>query len=454
MLRRRNSILSRALAAVVVVVSMSPVALSAETLTEALALAYANNPTLNAARAGTRATDEDVPQALAGYRPTVSAFATGTFDSNFGDHSRIARTGLTLTQPIFRGFRTENSVNAAEASVRASRESLRNTEQNVLLDGVEAYMNLIRDRAIVDLRKANLAFLNEQVRAANDRFSVGEGTRTDVAQANAALAAASSSLALAEANVMTDEGAYKQVFGRAPSKLTPGKPIDGMLPKSFERAVTLSRKDHPAILSAVHSADVAAYNVKIVEGELLPSVSLEANIDRTWAGGNTSTDTGNNASIVGQITIPLYEGGAVHSGVRQAKETLGQARIQVDVTRDQVQAALISAWGALEAAKAQTVAARSQIEASQLALDGVLEEQRVGQRTTLDVLNAQTDLVNAQVTQVQAARDVIVAGYTVLATIGRLSSTELKLKIATYRPEVHYKQVRDKWGGLRTPDGR
>jgi type I secretion outer membrane protein, TolC family len=426
----------------------------ADTLTEALSAAYSNNATLNAARAATRVRDEDVPQALAGYRPQIEASGSWQFNDSNGLQSRVARTGITLTQPIFRGFRTENGVKAAEAGVKASRESLRNTEQNVLLDAVEAYMNVIRDRAIVDLRKSNVTFLREQVRAANDRFSVGEGTRTDVAQADAALAAASSALSLAEANVKAGEGIYVQVIGRAPNGLKPAAPVDKMLPASFARAESLSRERHPAILSARYSADVASFNVRITEGELLPSVSLQATVQNTWANGDTNTATGPSASIIGQVTIPIYEGGAVHSAVRQAKESLGQAKIQVDVLRDQVQAAVVSAWGSLEASRAQVVAARAQVEATRLALDGVIEEQRVGQRTTLDVLNARTDLVDSQVALVQAERDTVVAGYTVLATVGQLSAETLGLKVVAYKPEVHYEKVRDKWGGLRTPDGR
>lgn len=453
---RRILSISVALAAL-----LAPVAASAESLLEALSAAYSNNPTLNAARASTRATDESVPQALAGYRPQITANISGSASvlnpsgSVSGSReSRQAGVGITITQPIFRGFRTENSVQAAEASVRAARESLRNTEQNVLLDAVEAYMNVIRDDAIVNLRESNITFLNEQVRAARDRFQVGEGTRTDVAQAEAALAAASSALSLARANVQSSRGVYRQIIGRDPRNLQPGRVIDKLLPKSFEEALNRGRKDHPAIIASVHSADVAAYNVKVIEGELLPTISLQATAQRSWVGGDSSSVGGTSGEIVGQITIPIYEGGSVYSSVRQAKETYGQRMIEVDATRDQVQAAVVAAWGGLEASRAQVIAARSQVDANRLALEGVIDEQRVGQRTTLDVLNAQTDLVDAQVSQVQAERDSVVAGYTVLSTVGQLSSTKLGLKVAAYKPETHYKQVRDKWGGLRTPDGR
>lgn len=428
---------------------------SAETLASALAAAYANNPTLNAARAETRATDEGVPQALSGYRPQISAFAGIGARSNGGIGTQSGNVGVNLTQPLFRGFRTENGVQLAEALVLASRESLRNTEQVVLLDAVEAYMNVIRDRAIIELRQANLNFLQEQVRAANDRLSVGEGTRTDVALAEASAAAATSELSLARANLEADRGFYQQTIGNEPNGLEAPGTAPG-LPADFDVALAAARSEHPAILAATYSADAAAYNVEIVEGELLPTVSLDGSISRTWTGGLPEGSDGSNttAEIGVNVTVPIYEGGAVYSRVREAKETLGQRRIEVDIARDQVMASLIAAWGTLEASRAQVVAARAQVEATGLALSGIIEEQRVGQRTTLDVLNAQNDVTTSRVSQIQAERDVVVASYAVLSAMGRLAAGEIGVVETTYQPVEHYEAVRDSWIGLRTPDGR
>nr|WP_280514493.1 TolC family outer membrane protein [Chthonobacter albigriseus] len=427
-----------------------------ETLTEAMAAAYANNPSLNAARAGVRATDEGVPQALSGFRPTISAFAsagTSSTDSTAGSgNRRSASAGITVTQPVFSGFRTVNGVKAAEAAVRAARESLRNTEQNTLLDAVTVYMNVVRERSILNLREANYRYVKAQVTAASDRLAAGDGTRTDVAQAEARLAAARSEIALARANLEAAAGTYRQVIGREPGKLAKAKGLDSLVPRSFEQALAASRSDHPAIRASQYNADVAGFNVSVVEGELLPTVTIEASAQRDWERG-FGAETGNSAQIVGRLNIPIYEGGQVYSRVREAKEVLGQRRIEVDVARDQVQAALYAAWGGLEAARAQVKAARSQVEASRLALEGVEEEQRVGQRTTLDVLNAQNEVVNAQIALVQAERDSVVASYSVIASIGRLSSDALGLKVPAYKAEVHYAQVRDKWFGLRTPAG-
>ncbi|WP_245293144.1 TolC family outer membrane protein [Mongoliimonas terrestris] len=438
-------------AALVAMLTASP--LRADTLSEALAAAYANNPTLNAQRAATRAVDEEVPQALSGYRPSINAFANLGASNSRGFEQRSASAGITITQPIFSGFRTVNGTKAAEASVKASRESLRNTEQNTLLDAVEAYMNVVRDGAILSLLRENVSFLEEQVRASRDRFQVGEGTRTDVAQSEARLASASADVSAALANLESSRGVYIQVIGRAPKNLKPAKAVDKLLPRSLDAAIGASRTDHPAILAAVYNADTASFNVKIIEGELLPSVSLEATAQRDWEDGFQAS-TGNSAQVFGRLSIPIYEGGQVYSRVRQAKETLGQRKIEIDSARDQVQAALVGAWSGLESARSQSVAARSQVEAARLALEGVVEEQRVGQRTTLDVLNAQAEVISARITQVQAERDQVVASYSVLASIGRLSSQSLGLQVATYKPEAHYQQVRDKWIGLRTPDGR
>lgn len=433
---------------------------TADTLYGALASAYANNPELNASRAGTRIADEEVPQALGGYRPTISAYATLSHVWQKTNGAELTRqneaVGITISQPIFRGFRTENGVKAAEAAVRASRESLRNSEQNVLYDAAVSYMDVIRDTALLDLRRSNVRFLDEQVRAARDRFQVGEGTRTDVAQAEAAVAAAQSQVSLAEANLQASIGVYQQVVGQKPNALKPGKGVDKLLPRSLDSAIAASRAKHPAILAALHNADTAQFNVKIVEGELLPTVSIDGTFERSNEGfnGGAQGRPDDQFSVVARLSVPIYEGGVTYSRVRQAKEELGQRKIQVDIARDQVQAALIAAWGSLEAARAQTVAARSQVSASQLALEGVIEEQRVGQRTTLDVLDAQNVVINARVSQVQAERDAVVASFAVLAAVGDLSASRLGLQVAAYKPEHHYKQVRDKWIGLRTPDGR
>ena len=429
---------------------------SATSLLAALAAAYANNPTLNAARAEQRAIDEGVPQALAGHRPTV----TGTLSASAA-WSQNSVTGTTVTyprsasiaveQPIFSGGRVVNGIKAAETAVLAGRESLRNTEQTILLDAVTAFMNVVREQAIVGLTAQNVDFLREQTRAAQDRLDVGEGTRTDVAQTQAAESAGVSDYNLAIANLNAGVAVYIQIIGQAPRSLSAAV-IARDLPKAAEEVVALAMARNPAILAAQYNVDIGAFNVSILEGGLLPSVSVTGSVSRS-AGGTTSGIT-DSASVMGQLRVPIYDGGAISSQVRQAKERLGALRIQVDTARDAIRAQAVSAFGLLNAARAQIRAAEAGVRAAQLALEGVLEERKVGQTTTLDVLNAQQSLLNARVSLVRAQRDAVVASYTLLAAIGGLSATALALDATPYEPTEHYRAVRDKWFGLRTPDGR
>ncbi|MES0882191.1 TolC family outer membrane protein [Roseibium sp. SCP14] len=432
-------------------------AAKAETIWESLALAYANNPTLNAARAQLRGVDENVPQALAGWRPTVTAGASAgrirQGIDDFVDYRNNASISMTISQTIFRGFRTINSTRQAEAVVRAQRESLNSTEQDTLLDAATSYVDVIRDTALVSLQRSDLAFLQEQVRAARDRFDVGEGTRTDVSQAEARAAEARASLNTALANLNTSRAIYRQVVGVEAKNLSADTRISRYVPKSVNEALQLSETNQPLIRQAEHQVDAAIFNIKAIEGELLPTVTLDGSISRSW-GSSASVDITDNAQIFGNVSIPLYQGGGVSSRVRQAKESLGQTRLQLDVARDQVRANVISAWGNYQAAEASIIAAQAAVEAQKLALEGVIEEQRVGQRTTLDVLDAQRELVTQQSNLVTAQRNRIVGGYQLVASVGQLDAGSLGLNVARYEPKQHYQAVRDQWFGLRTPDGR
>ena len=435
---------------------------SAFTLRDALEAAYSNNPTLNAARAQVRVTDENVPIAKSAGRPQVFGDISGGLNRYFPSaggprYNNTQSFGITAQQNIFRGYRTENSIKQAKSSIKAERENLRSTEQDVLLDAVTAFMNVIRDTAIVNLRRSDLEFLTQQVQAARDRFDVGEGTRTDVSQAEARRAAAQSELNLAMANVNASRAVFQQIIGVKPKGLVARDTINRTgLPKSMEAAVDSGLNGHPVILAAMYNVDAARYNAQVIEGELLPTVSIEGGVNRTYNHGNlTSTSARiDSAQILGRVTIPIYQGGNVSSRVRQAKEQLGVAQLQGDVARDQVRAAAINAWGQYQAAEASIIAARAQVAASQIALNGVLEEQKVGQRTTLDVLDSQRELVNARVSLVGAERDRVVAAYALMSAAGRLTASSLGLSVRVYQPVEHYEKVKDKWFGLRTPDGR
>jgi outer membrane protein len=442
-------------AVALVAIAAGTTSASATSLMAALAAAYVNNPTLNAARAEQRAIDEGVPQALAGFRPTVAGTAnTGTTWTRNGGATTAGSSwsvAIAVEQPIFNGFRTVNALKASESAVLAGRESLRSTEQSVLLDAVSAFMNVVREQAIVGLTAQNVDFLREQTRAAQDRLDVGEGTRTDVAQNQAAEATGVSDYNLAVANLNAAIAFYFQVVGEQPRSLA-AAPVAKNLPRSAEEATNLAMSDNPAVIASQYNVDIGAFNVSILEGGLLPTVSVTGSVQRST--GGVAPGLTDSASVMGRLSVPIYEGGAISSQVRQAKERLGALRIQVDVTRDAVRAQAVSALGLLNAAQASIRAAQAGVRAAQLALDGVQEERRVGQSTTLDVLIAQQALLNARVLLVRAQREAVVASYTLLSAIGRLDATSLALNVTPYEPAEHYEQVRDKWFGLRTPDGR
>jgi outer membrane protein len=441
---------------------------SADTLEGALIQAYQNNPTLNAQRASVRATDESVPQALAGYRPRVNI--NGSIGSQYTDATNRDRTfmpnysqlsgtmtprnyGITATQTLYNGFQTPNQTRQAESQVQAARETLRVGEQSVLLSAVTAYMNLLRDGAILDLQRRNVEVLQEQLRQTRDRFNVGEVTRTDVAQSESRLAAGRSQVLNAEAIYKASVATYRQVIGVEPGKLTPGSPVDRFSPRNLPAATGLATATHPAVTSAQYNVDAALLQVKVAEGALYPTLALQGNVQQSYESSLLQLRTFS-ASALAQLTVPIYQGGAEYSLIRQAKETLGQRRLDLDTARDQVRQNVVQAWGQLEAAKANIDATQAQVQASEIALNGVREEARVGQRTTLDVLNAQQELVNARVSLVSAQRDRVVASYTLLSAVGRLSPQGLGLRVPTYDSNVHYQQVRDTWAGVRTPDGR
>jgi outer membrane protein len=442
---------------------------AADTLEWALVQAYQNNPSVNAQRAALRATDENVPQALSGYRPKLSVTAQGGYNYTnavqqlpiggvvtnipFAETFLSRNVAATGTYTLFNGFQTANRTRQAESQVDGARETLRVTEQQVLLDASTAYMNLLRDQAILDLNRRNVEVLTEQLKQTRDRFNVGEVTRTDVAQAESRLAAGRSSLLGAQSNYVTSQANYRRVIGVDSGRLAPGTPVDRLSPSVLAKAIAQGQANSPSVLAAMYGVDVAVLAVKISEGALYPNLTLTASASQgSYPAFEVVKQTA--ASVIGTLTVPIYQGGAEYSAVRQSKETLGQQRLNLDINRDQARATVVQSWGQLDAAKAQIEATTAQVNAAEIALNGVREEARVGQRTTLDVLNAQQELVNARVALVTAQHDRVVASYTLLAAVGGLSMPRLGLDVLIYDPQVHYQQVRDAWVGVRNPDGR
>jgi outer membrane protein len=444
----------------------------AETLSGALAQAYDKNPDLNEQRALVRAHDEDVPRAISGYRPKANlSFSAGpekstvrqpggrdlarnrlyTNDQNYG----YPRTGtLNVSQTVFDGWRTDSSVRQAESGVLAARAILRAAEQEVLLRAVTVYMDVLRDTAVLGLRNRNQVVLAEQLRVARNRADVGLATLADVAQADAALAQAQSDRVAANEALRASLADYREVIGHTPSRLEPAPGCESALPTTLELAIQRAVVSHPQVVSSLHQTDVATMAVKVAEGALMPSLSVGAQVSQLFDSylGYPGTKQFS-AQVMGTLNVPLYEGGAEYSAVRQAKQQLGQALLHVSAQRSAVRAKLAASYSRLATAKAAERYGQTAVRASETALMVVRNEADVGQRVLLDVLNAQQALFDARVKTVTAQHDRVVASYAALAALGDLSADGLNLAVARYDPATNFRQVRELWFGVNTPDG-
>ena len=445
-------------------VGFAATAALAESLPEAMAKAYQSNPQLNAERARQRATDETVPQALAGYRPQIVASLSAGLQAVrnlLPDNTVQSATlkpwtiGVTVTQTLFNGFKTANSVHVAELQVQSGREALRNVGQGVLLDAVTAYSNVLANQSLVEAQRSNVAFLQETLGITQRRLNAGDVTPTDTAQAEARLSRGRADLNAAEVNLAVSQATYTQVIGNPPSQLRLAEPIDRYLPRSRDDAITLAFKEHPTVLAAGFDVDVASTSIHVAESSLLPTVTMQGSASHSSnTDSSLSTFRTDQATVIGQVAAPIYDGGTAASQTRQAKETATQSRLVLDQVRNQSRTAAIGAWVANEGAKVAVSASEAEVRAATIALDGVRKEAAGGQRTTLDVLNAQQDLISAKARLIGAQRDRVIASYTLLSAIGRLDVTTLALNTPDYLPQVHYHQVRDAWHGVRTPSGR
>jgi outer membrane protein len=439
-----------------------------ETLAGALARAYESNPMINAQRAAQRANDENVPRAQSQFRPRVQTDSylgverrrsvqesyeldngdagTRKFVESIQNNRGAPRAAvLSVEQPLFDGFRTKNATLAAETGVHAGRERLRLVEQRVLFEAAAAYMNVLRDTAALRLRQSHVALLQEQLRQTKERYVAGEITPTDIAQAESRLSAGKSQAAAARADLEASLGNYRRLIGAEPKQLAPGAAVDRLLPKNREAAERIALAEHPVVRAALHDADAADLDIKVIESDFMPSLSLVGQIyTQSDIQGRGNRALG--AQVLGKLSAPLYSGGETSARMRQAKEVAGQRKLDIDIARAELLALTRANWGALEAAKAQLAAASAQIEAAERALTGVREEAKAGKRTTLDILNAQQELLGARIGLVVAQRDRVVASYAALAAIGRLSAQALGLTVAAYDPALHFDRVKDSWG--------
>ena len=462
---QRVTVLGGAAVAVLILLQMAAPPARADTMEAALLRAYQNNPQLNAQRATVRATDENVAQALSGYRPKVAATASG--GDQYTNQTAIVSSGrklevgpqsphavgVTVTQTLFNGNQTANRTRAAESQVFGAREGLRLMEQSVLLAAATIYMDYLRDAAILEVQRNNTRVLEVTLKQTRQRYSAGLVTPTDVAQSEAQLAAGRSQELAAESTLTTTRANFRRIIGNEPEQIAPASPVDRYLPETLRDAADISLAENPGVTAAMYGIDVNFLNVKVNEGALFPTVTLQASAQKNWQQSITSIRQ-SSAAAVAQVSMPIYQGGAEYSLIRQSKETLEQQRLNLEQVRDQARADLVTAWGQLLAGKAQILSSQSQVTASEIALLGTRKEAAVGQRTVLDVLNAQQALVNARIALVTAEHDRVIASYAVLNTIGRLSPQVLRLAAPAYDPAVHYHQVRDNWFGVRTPGGR
>jgi len=434
------------------------------TLSEALGLAYETNPNLDATRAGLRATDENVAKANAGWRPQINAGGQYGYErEQFGDiqSGGITVPGgaitdhplqgqLTVTQPIFRGGKTIAEVGRAKALVRQGRAQLIDTEQQILLNAVASYMNVVRDTSTVKLRENNVAVLQKQLDATSKQFQVGELTKTDVSQSQARLAGAQAQLTLARGQLASDRAVFEQVIGR-PAEMLEDQPALPALPESEEQAAAIASKSNPVIVGARDAERAADLAVDDALGSLSPQFQIQGqyNYQQSSAGAAFGQPgTAHVTTVYGQVTVPIYQGGAEYADIRQAKELHSQTQLQVIAADRQVQADVQSAWNTYAAAKAAIASNQSQVDADQIAYEGVKKEQEVGARTILDVLNAQQELLNAQVAVVSSQRDAYVAAFQVLQSTGQLTARHLKLNVKYYDPHEHYDSDHARWIGI------
>lgn len=441
------------LGAVVIGLSLSTSA-RAETLKDALTTTYMNNPVLEAQRASLRATDETLNQAKAGWRPSVTASGTAgyknsetiaTFNTSGTTHPKNLR--LELQQPLFNGFQTVNGTSEARMQINAARANLRNAEQQVMLQAVTAYMDVIRDVAVLELTANNVMVLRRQLQASEDRFRVGEITRTDVAQSKARLSRAVSEKFSGEATLTSSRSAYQKTVGNAPATLKKPDHLPA-LPASNEAALSMSIEFNPVLTAARFTQKAAHSNIKKQKGILLPSVNLVARYSKGWQNFST-TDRSTNKEVMAQFSMPLYQSGLNSSRIRQARQIENQRRLEAIAAERLVVEQVRNAWESYREATARITSSQDQVDANGIALEGVRQEAEVGSRTTLDVLDAEQELLDARVSLVRSERDQYVSAYGLLAAIGKLTVTELELDLQQYDPSAHTSDVENQmygWG--------
>ncbi len=429
----------------------------AESLFEALAYTYETNPTLEANRAYLRSVDERVGQAKAGWRPNLSAVGNATYtDQRFKNYpgtddfdydNDAYDAGLSLTQPIFSGFKTVSGVNYAETIVKQERENLKSTEQAVLLNSAVAYVDVITQRAVLELQKNQEQVLARHLKSYQKRFEVGDLTKTDVAQSEARLEGAKTNRIVAEGDLETANAAYVSMVGRKPPEKTRVNDLDKFLPKTLSECLDIMRTTNPSLKAAEFADEASQYNITLQRGDLLPELNVNAGAGYQWGQPLPQLDDkydGHYWQIGANLTVPLYQGGGEYAKVREAKQLANQARINLEQVKRDLVKSTTQAWEQYRSTKSSIESIEAQIKASKMALDGVIREADVGSRTVLDVLDAEQEYLNNRVQLVQAERNMTVAALNLLSAMGHMTAGSLKLNVAQYNPEDYYENVSTK----------
>jgi TolC family type I secretion outer membrane protein len=461
---RRLALVGAVSALVLSLGAVQPPRAAAETLQEALASAYRTNPNLKAARRALGATNEAVPQARSGWRPSVQVRGQAgrqRTDTQVDDPGPFQRSGVNYTsplssslevrQPLYRGGSTIAGIDRAEFQVKAERARLRATEQDILFRAAQAYMDVWRDQAVLRLNENNVEVLRRQLQATEDRFEVGEVTRTDVAQAESRLARAIADRTDAEGQLNASRATYKEVIGGMPENIEQPPSPDQLLPANLDSAVAQARADNPDVEAAEFTYRARREETREVAGQLLPRADLVGELAYTEDQQQEGVST-ESAEIRAEVTIPLYQQGQVFSQVRQVKQRANEARLNLRAARNTAEENAVSAWESLQAARAQIESLEEQVRAADIALEGVRQENQVGARTVLDVLDAEQELLNAQVSLVRAQRNEVVAAYNVLQAVGKLNARSVGLDVEIFEPERSYEAVAGKWFGWGLPE--
>jgi outer membrane protein len=429
-------------------------AVQAQSIPQALAAAYQHAPDLQAALLSAKASAENIAQARARKLPSIEATIGGNqnWSLNGGNWSTgsALTTGLSYNQVIYDNFRTDSQIEAARAGAELAEHQIRNTEQNVLLQVVQAYMGVLSGRDLLALRQENTSFFQAQLQSAQDRLSVGEGTRIDVAQAEARLAQGQAGYQAAVSNLQAKEATFQRLVGVRPQSLSTSHNYSQLIPRSLEAAIAEGEAGHPGILQAKAGIRAAQANSDLAQAGFGATASISGSVGSTWTGPAGGPRDGFSGQIGVNIRIPIYSGGAIGSGVRQAN--LNQIKSEVDAMSayDTVREAVIAAWTGIQSADAQIQAAQAAVNASTTVVEGVIQERDLGTRTTLDVLNAQAELTSSREQLINASTNKVIATFSLLSAMGRLTAADLGLPVEIKSAARYTQTVEDVWQELRT----